>query len=287
MVPEKSTKLVLEEFFSNLKLCRRCQMFKNKNDFNKMTKSEDGLQTYCKECHRDYMRTYMKENVYANKTSEKYQIHKMRVSMNRISIPKDPKDYHKQVEHLEDKLNCSIQFYYEWLKYQRSGRSGRSGIGKEIDHEEIDHVLPLAKFKQFPDLCNSWFNMKPVSRWFNRRKSATVIWPLFKEQLDTSIRFMFKMKNNGWFSLRDKDVIQRWEEIIFKYFDNYQEYWNMRLLNEQWILNNKMKDGEISKETIDRMIYFNDQLHFNLATIKLTTPEDLASNFLSFLSKYY
>lgn len=148
----------------------------------------------------------------------------------------------------------------------------------------MDHVLPIKEFKDHPDLCYSWFNMRPMSKVQNRQKSATVEWGLFKEQLDRSINFMIKMTNDFWFVNRDQNVIENWKRIITQYFLSYPHFDNMFLLNDILKLNNDISQnglshGALNLEKVNSMTYMNIKLKNNLATIRLPTPEDLKMNF--------
>lgn len=71
-----------------MKTCGKCQIQKPEADFNKSTKSKDGLHSYCRECHKAHYRM----NAAA---------HKQRVSVRRNQLRAD--NFEKYLDYMSDK----------------------------------------------------------------------------------------------------------------------------------------------------------------------------------------
>lgn len=55
-----------------MKLCSTCKIEKSREEFNKKSANTDGLERYCKECHRARNRAHYDDNKDAYKTSAKH-----------------------------------------------------------------------------------------------------------------------------------------------------------------------------------------------------------------------
>lgn len=57
-----------------MKLCKKCDINKDFLEFSKSNRSKDGLNSWCKECNKDYLKKYYLENKdsYSNKSKEYY-----------------------------------------------------------------------------------------------------------------------------------------------------------------------------------------------------------------------
>ena len=195
-----NVELNMEMICSFFKICSRCQMVKPKDQFYKNRNAKDGLQNYCKNCYRVYMRKYMNDKVYSDKTSMKYQTQKMRVSLARGN----------SLSYLTEYLGCTNHFFFNWLQFQRS-------LSPEpIVNEEQDHVLPIKHFKDKPHICWFWINIKPVSQYVNRSKSGTLDLNLFYQQIQNSQYFL---ENYHFTSEEEKNkVINLWNKIVAEFF---------------------------------------------------------------------
>ncbi|WP_375674203.1 hypothetical protein, partial [Bartonella sp. CL32QHWL-2] len=147
--------------------------------------------------------------------------HKIRVGLNRISKGESISNNNSSGLN----LGCTNRFFSKWLDYQRSLSE------PPIVEEELDHVLPIKEFKDYPELCFSWFNMRPMEKTENRQKSATIDWELFNEQLDRSVSFMTMMNEESWFNYRDQNLLSDFNRIITQYFNNYPKF-NLFLINK-------------------------------------------------------
>lgn len=161
------------------KRCSKCKLPLLMTNFSKSRGANDGLQNYCKDCRREYQKPYMREKY---KDPEFYAIQKYR---NRLT--KYKKTSGMKLSH-NDLLGCSDEFFNAWLQFQRNER--------EIEDEELDHVLPIKYYKYDPR-CWNWKNIRPISKAENRRKSASTdgVEILYYEQLEKACNFL-KYRNS-------------------------------------------------------------------------------------------
>ena len=229
------------------KRCSKCKEYKSRASFYKNKKAKDGLQGYCIDCNRINMKKYQREKIYA--VPEKYEIHKMRVSLSSRSSSKTK---------IED-LGCAKEELSAWLNYQRQ-------ITPEpIVKEELDHVLSVKYFdKYYPELCWFWVNFNPISQSINRHKSAKISWDLFKEQLDKSMDFLAINPS--------LELTNKWCATVVKYFGVYNKEVtatdlrnnfvtlnrNSLLLREQQVTNLGLDVEEITKirEQLEQLNFF-------------------------------
>ena len=188
-----------------IKKCKRCEEFKLNDQFYKNRKAKDGLQSYCIDCNRKYLRAYMNDTVYSDKNSEKYQLQKMRGSLARGN----------SLSYLKEYLGCSNELFFNWLQFQRSLSS------EPIVNEEQDHVLPIKHFKDKPHICWFWINIKPVSQSVNREKSGTLDLNLFHEQIIIS---KFFLERYQFTSSEEKAKVWEWWYRIVGEFSSYVNF---------------------------------------------------------------
>ena len=170
------------------KKCSKCGFNQSVDEFYAHRKS-GGLQGYCKDCNRKNMRPYMNKRY---KDPDFYQIHKLRVSSSRGNCSGSSKTY----------LGCPHYFYLKWLEHQRTYRV--------IIDEEIDHVLPVSKYKALPYLCFSWVNFSPISKIDNRAKRDKIDLELFYRQYVRAKYFLQA------FSFPDKND----EQVTVEHYNN-------------------------------------------------------------------
>ena len=100
----------VEDFFNTLgikcKKCGKCGIIKRADCYHRCGK--DGLQGYCKDCRREYQRSYMNKRY---KDPDFYEKQLYCNSLNRIKS--------KPACHSNELLGCQDRFYLEWLDFQR------------------------------------------------------------------------------------------------------------------------------------------------------------------------
>ena len=187
-----------------MKQCSKCKSNKPLSEYHLNKQNKDGLNSYCKDCKKKYMR----KNYQSKKQQAKqyYQDNKVKIQKyyqdnkeskrqydkdNKIRINKNIKrwmkeKYHKDElfklktivasrvnQHLKGKikskstiehLGCDIQFYKEYLTGMFDVNMSWDNYGS---YWEIDHINPLSKGGTL-----HYSNTQPLSVKENRRKSA-------------------------------------------------------------------------------------------------------------------
>ncbi|WP_375664465.1 hypothetical protein, partial [Bartonella sp. CL50QHWL] len=131
--------------------------------------------------------------------------------------------------------------------------------------------------------CFSWFNMRPMEKTENRKKSATIDWELFNEQLDRSVSFMTMMNEESWFNYRDQNLLSDFNRIITQYFNNYPKF-NLFLINKDYLdkINylNKIKPINLLEQSL-KAFYESHELTSRYLSFRKITGQDLKSRFTS------
>ena len=240
----------IDSIFNKYKQCNKCKEHKLHSMFYHNKSTSDGLQSYCKDCNRVYMKKYMNDNVYSDKTSDKYNLHKMRCSLSRGN----------SLGYITEYLGCSNQFFVDWLNYQRI-------ISSEIIiEEELDHVLPIKEFGKYPDLCWFWANIKPVSQTDNRHKSAKVDNNLFLKQLYAAKDFFLQYDFTS--DIEKKTVQKKLTNVVNKYIMNNINQRANKISLEMLKLNSELKADNLDKSKIDKLVELNLELLENLRFIQ-------------------
>ena len=182
-----------------LKICRRCNIEKDLNSYNKNIKSKDGLQSYCKDCVSLYGSKYRSLN--KEKLSSKKKLWKL-----------NNKDKTKQYNYDYEKKRKSIDPDFKLLKNLRA--RNRGGLKRSLDNSKsssykivqlfkiqdfncaycsvdisksnhIDHIIPLSNTSIHDSVCGlhvPW-NMQYLTKGDNSYKCN---------------KFDFTYHNNGW-----------------------------------------------------------------------------------------
>lgn len=179
------------------KVCTRCEIEKNLNDFHKGNSSK-GRKSKCKECFNELSREKYKETfVYdekqkekqknrwinrdVEKTKEKYRNYKRNKIKTdnlfrlKISISSSIKKcISRKKNRTNEILGCSydfLKFYLEskfepWMNWDNYGLyTGEINIGWDIDH-----IIPLSSAKTEEEIVklNHYTNLQPLCSYINR-----------------------------------------------------------------------------------------------------------------------
>ncbi len=191
------------------KICSKCNEEKEVCEFNKRKTSKDGYRQYCKICHLDYAKKYVKENTenykkyqdkyHSNnvgthrlKSCEYYQNNKEKVH-NYLKIRYHTDNLFKLKITVRNRINvflrknnitkknntfniigCSPEFLKSYLENQFTEGMSWDLMGKYI---HIDHIIPLSSAKtedELYGLCH-YTNLQPLWAEDNLRKSNKIL----------------------------------------------------------------------------------------------------------------
>lgn len=191
------------------KICSKCNEEKEVCEFSKRKTSKDGYRQYCKICHLDYAKKYVKENTerynkyqdkyYSNnvethrlKSCEYYQNNKEKVHnyrkiryhtdnffklkitvRNRINVFLRKNNITKK-NNTFNIIGCSPEFLKYYLENQFTEGMSWNLMGKYI---HIDHIIPLSSAKtedEIYGLCH-YTNLQPLWAEDNLRKSNKIL----------------------------------------------------------------------------------------------------------------
>lgn len=191
------------------KICSKCKEEKEVCEFNKRKTSKDGYRNYCKICHLEYSKKYVKDNYekykkyqdsyhlinsksLSKKSSEYYQNNKEKV--NKYIKNKYYTDNFFKLKHnircrinqflqknkitkknkTFDIVGCSPEFLKEQLEQKFTKGMSWDLMGKYI---HIDHIIPLSSAKTEDELyilCH-YTNLQPLWAKDNMRKSDKIL----------------------------------------------------------------------------------------------------------------
>lgn len=124
-----------------MKQCTKCKQQKNKTDFSKGKREKDGLQYWCKDCHKQYRRKYHQEH--------------------KEEIRRNARDYREKNPKLC--LNCNTMFLPRRKKQNFCSRSCATSyqIRKEKAEGKPAHNWKGGKIKKICIGCNNVFYVWP------------------------------------------------------------------------------------------------------------------------------
>jgi hypothetical protein len=180
-----------------MKLCKKCNTTKEFLEFSKKKSNKDGLNNWCKECNKEYLKNYYLENKdYLNdKTKSNYQIkseyYKLKSKEYRNENKEYYSEYHKNyyLDNKEDLLDYKKGHYLnnnstiEMLGYSSNDLKRHmellflDGMSWENWGEwHIDHKIPVSKFdKETPmTIVNNLNNLQPLWALDNLSKSNKI-----------------------------------------------------------------------------------------------------------------
>lgn len=107
-----------------MKICNRCGIEKEFDEFNKRTKSKDGYNAFCKECNKQYLKEHYTQN-------KQYYVDKAKVNQNKIV------EYVRQLKNVPC-LDCKISYPHYTMDFDHL-------VGKEFNISKMVRVLGLNK----------------------------------------------------------------------------------------------------------------------------------------------
>ena len=158
----------MDEFV--VKICSKCGAEKDLSCFSKDARKKSGLRALCKECHKEYMKEYNKNNkekakeYYRNNNEIIAKYHKEHYQKNKEDIDKKQKEHYqknkktiakRQKEYYNNNKEARAEYHKKWVKNnrdrvneceQRRRALKKSLTVEHVDYEEIrkrDHICYL------------------------------------------------------------------------------------------------------------------------------------------------
>jgi len=134
------------------KKCVKCQVEKEILNFNKNSKTKDGLYSYCKTCCKEYSITYNEVNKikkqeyskkYAKENKNKIQIY---YKQNRDSILEKQKKYNK--ENREERKKYENKYFSNIDNRIKQNENSNKWREKNIDHHRYTRKEYMRKYRQ-------------------------------------------------------------------------------------------------------------------------------------------
>ena len=167
----------------NTKVCKRCKIEKELNQFYNRNENRDGKSSKCNKCfyeikkeyrlkhkekHKEYTKNYNKQ--YFRQRLKKDPIFRM-TCINRTLIYRALKGS-KSKRSIEI-LGCSIEKLWQHLENQFTNGMTRDNYGKW----HVDHIIPLASAQTIKDkekLCH-YTNLQPLWANDNLKKGSKIL----------------------------------------------------------------------------------------------------------------
>ena len=194
-----------------VKKCCVCKNISLKSNFNKNTKSKDGLQSQCRYCANDYNKNYYNKNhdselerckMYNFQNRGKineYIKNRMKSDLNfklaRYMRSRLYKAYKAQSVRKTNKtfdlLGCSHSFFKNWIIHQLYGNMTVENYGSVW---QIDHCLPITSFNLLDEhdikKCFNWVNLRPMYSNENNSKNIRIDYHLYLLQEVKAYQFI-------------------------------------------------------------------------------------------------
>ena len=168
----------------NHKICSKCNIDKNIDEFGKQSAKSDGRSVYCKKCWRELSSTYRIKNIDRYRKNYRLWIkrspHKRMVKVLRSRVncaikrkTKLSKKYRVESIKIAELVGCSIDNLILWIENQFDGDMKWENYGS---YWHIDHIKPCAMFdltdeKQCLE-CFNYSNLQPLRASENMKKGA-------------------------------------------------------------------------------------------------------------------
>tara|TARA_B100001059_G_C17812655_1_gene573224 strand:- start:1 stop:492 length:492 start_codon:yes stop_codon:yes gene_type:complete len=161
-----------------MKICCRCGVEKERSEYHKKTSSKDGLDNRCKDCKRDYNKTWTNENREHVRKYNREFVQKQRRNpkkrmyknlMARASKFKQRKGF-KITKSYNSILGCSRDYLAEYIESKFDENMNWENYAT---YWELDHEIELFRIKDEEDyeLINHFTNLRPLEKIKNRMRN--------------------------------------------------------------------------------------------------------------------
>lgn len=141
----------------NTKVCPDCSKELASKNFGRSIHNVDGLNTYCKECHKN--RYGLRDRLSG----------RIRMALKRHLV--------KKSDHTCDLLGCSLDFFFKYFESKFTGEMSWAKFKRGQIH--IDHIVPCSSFdlgdKAEQLKCFHYTNLQPLWALDNLKKSDSLL----------------------------------------------------------------------------------------------------------------
>ena len=161
-----------------MKVCCRCEIEKPRSEFHKKTSSKDGYDNRCKDCKRNYNKTWAEDNKDHVREYNRNFVRNQRKDpvkrmyknlMSRASKFKQKKSL-KVNKSYKEILGCTREYLGRHIesKFDQNMNWGNYGGYWEVDHEiELFRCHDVQDF----ELINHFTNLRPLEKNKNRMRN--------------------------------------------------------------------------------------------------------------------
>jgi len=161
-----------------MKVCCRCDIEKPRSEFHNKTSSKDGLDNRCKDCKRNYNKTWTNNNRdHVRKYNREFVQKQRRDPMKRMykNLMARSSKFKKRKglevrKSYKEILGCSREYLGKYIesKFDKNMNWDNYGIYWELDHEiELFRVRDVQDF----ELINHFTNLRPLEKNKNRMRN--------------------------------------------------------------------------------------------------------------------
>jgi len=161
-----------------MKVCCRCDIEKPRSEFHRKTSSKDGYDNRCKDCKRNYNKTWAENNRdHVRKYNREFTQKVRKNPINRMykNVMSRSSKFKKKRNIVTDKsygniLGCSKEYLAKHLESKFDENMNWNNYGT---YWEIDHEIELFRCHDVEDfeLINHFTNLRPLEKNKNRMRN--------------------------------------------------------------------------------------------------------------------
>ncbi len=161
-----------------MKICCRCEIEKPRSEFHNKTSSKDGLDNRCKDCKRNYNKTWVESNKdHVRKYNREFTQKVRKNPINRMykNVMSRASKFKKKRNVVTGKsyaqiLGCTKEYLAKHLESKFDENMSWDNYGS---YWEIDHEIELFRCHDVQDfeLINHFTNLRPLEKNKNRMRN--------------------------------------------------------------------------------------------------------------------
>ena len=180
------------------KVCTKCEIEKNLEEFYKRKESKDGYFPSCKKCKDQLQRKWDNKNAEHlkkcrnnNKKEKRKKFSNVKKLENLTVLLYHCLKNKQKTSKLENYLGCKLNFLYKWLAYTAGEDFDWSQYGKIY---EVDHCIPKSFYDHENEYqikqCWLWKNLRLIKKEENITKGNKLDLDIFYENASLAEDFL-------------------------------------------------------------------------------------------------